>query len=222
MPRLVSNKSVALNKSDFFGLSRDEPTVPTQTSVLTTFWSPLRAESETDAQLLALAQRGDRAAFDRLRNRHEAVVRRWIFYRVGQAPLDDVLQDVWLACWQSLPRYAGRALFTTWLHRIVSNKCADYRRRAPIGEISQEDLIDEPLCEESAYSQIELRDVLRDLMVDLNESQREVIELYYGGGLTLQEIANALERNLSTVKQQFYRGHERVTRRLKNSEGQSL
>lgn len=200
-----------MNDADFSPPNRDKRIVQT----IAALWPFGSAERESDDALLKRVQRGDRVAFDLLRRRHEPTVRRWVLHRVPNGMVDDVVQDVWLACWQSLPRYAGRARFTTWLHRIVLNKCADCCRRAPVGEVLQDDVLDEPAIEELAYRKIDLQDALRDLMVDLNESQREVIELYYGGGLTLQEIADALNRNLSTVKQQFYRGHERVARRMK-------
>lgn len=48
------------------------------------------------------------------------------------------------------------------------------------------------------------------LLAELEETQREVIELYYYAQLTLAEIATVLERNLNTVKYQFYRAHSEL------------
>jgi RNA polymerase sigma factor (sigma-70 family) len=48
----------------------------------------------------------------------------------------------------------------------------------------------------------------------LPEAQREVVELYYYAELTLPEIATSLNRNLNTVKYQFYRAHQAVAREL--------
>ena len=50
------------------------------------------------------------------------------------------------------------------------------------------------------------------------EAQREVLDLYYWAELTLPEIARALNRNLNTVKYQFYRGHDLVAQGMAGME----
>jgi RNA polymerase sigma-70 factor (ECF subfamily) len=43
---------------------------------------------------------------------------------------EDALQDTWLAAWQSLPGFEGRASLRTWLYRIATNRCLNARRSA--------------------------------------------------------------------------------------------
>ena len=55
---------------------------------------------------------------------------------------------------------------------------------------------------------------VRSVLTLLASEQREVVEMYYYAELSLPEIAVALERNLNTVKYQFYRAHTLIERAL--------
>lgn len=63
---------------------------------------------------------------------------------------------------------------------------------------------------EELYAAAEARETVRIVVDTLPTAQREVLDLYYWAELTLPEIANVLNRNLNTVKYQFYRGHDLV------------
>ncbi len=176
----------------------------------------LRRGSPEDAQIAA-ARRGDRAAFDALVRAHGPRLRGFLMARVGPEAVEDVTQDVWTACWLALPSFTGRARFRAWLLGIAQHKCADYhrarqRRQAQEGDSLAEsgDVPDAGPSVEEMYAAAELRETVQGLLAHLPAPQREVLELYYYGELTLPEIAAALARNLNTVKYQFYRAHERV------------
>jgi len=53
------------------------------------------------------------------------------------------------------------------------------------------------------------------MLAQLTDTQREVLELYYFSQLNLPEIARALNRNLNTVKYQFYRAHSELACMMK-------
>src|SRR5581483_6666198 len=89
---------------------------------------------DPDAEDVARAGRGDRAAAARLIARHSAklltVARRMLG---GQAEAEDAVQDVFLKLWTHAARWRpGAAKFETWLYRVTLNACYDrLRRRAP-------------------------------------------------------------------------------------------
>lgn len=66
----------------------------------------------------------------------------------------------------------------------------------------------------SMENRVIIRESVRAALSKLQDAQREVVELYYYAELTLPEIAEALKRNLNTVKYQFYRAHDQVAREL--------
>src|SRR6201996_1138160 len=86
---------------------------------------------DLDAQDVAEAGGGDRAAAARLIARHSSrlltVARRMLG---GQAEAEDVVQDVFLKLWTHAARWRpGKAKFETWLYRVTLNACYDRLRR---------------------------------------------------------------------------------------------
>ncbi len=171
---------------------------------------------ESEEALIRAARRGERSAFDRLRAMYDENVRAFVLMQAGQAGSEDIVQDAWLAAWKGINRFDGRARFKTWLFSIAMHKCQDYlrtqRRQARLNDASE--LSEESSAIEPAYHAIDVRISLRAAVQKLPEEQREVICMYYYHELTLGEIARLLERNLSTVKYQFYKAHQRVEQEL--------
>src|ERR1700761_5810592 len=88
---------------------------------------------DPDAEDVAKAGRGDRAAAARLVARHSpklfALARRMLGVQ-GEA--EDAVQDVFLKLWTHAPRWQpGAAKFETWLYRVALNACYDRLRRRP-------------------------------------------------------------------------------------------
>lgn len=83
-----------------------------------------------DDALIAAAQAGDTAALDALLRRHydriHAICRR---LAGNAADADDATQEAVLAIVRGLPRFDGRAAFTTWSYRVATNACLDELRR---------------------------------------------------------------------------------------------
>ena len=76
--------------------------------------APDEPMADSDEALMVRYAQGDVPAFERLYDRHEAPVYRFLLRSVGIAALaDDLLQDVWLSVIRSADRYEARALFTT-------------------------------------------------------------------------------------------------------------
>lgn len=174
-----------------------------------------RAAAATDERpLIRDARAGDRGAFDRLSSDHLETLRRFLKRRVPDSEVEDVLQETMVAAWEHIGTFAGPGRFRTWLFAICMNKVRDFWRR-------RQRYAPEPLDDDAAaafvqpeFAAIQLREALRELWLGFTESQQELLELYYGADLTLQEISNVLGRNLSTVKYQFYRAHELAAERL--------
>lgn len=134
--------------------------------------------------------------------------------RVRPDAVDDVMQDVWTACWVAMPKFAGRSRFKAWLYGIAVNKCIDHLRAGSRrNHASLEDVGDLP-DSGTPYDHVNDRDAVMTALEILPDNQREVVQLYYYADLTLPEIAAALKRNLNTVKYQFYRAHQQVAKEL--------
>ncbi len=129
---------------------------------------------------------------------------------------DDVYQETVLAAWEHLEKFTGPGRYRTWLFAICINKIKDYWRKQQrlSPEQSSADLEDAMSYVQSEFEAIDLKEALRELWGNFTPAQQELLELYYGAELTLQEISRVLGRNLSTVKYQFYRAHEQAAERI--------
>jgi RNA polymerase sigma-70 factor (ECF subfamily) len=185
--------------------------------------SNLRAEvhetPEMEAKLVREAAQGSRPAFDRLREIHSPGIRTFLGSRVGDPQVEDILQDVWIAAWTAMPRFRQGSQFKTWLFAICFNKYRDYcraQKRRP-----QTVQLDEGIQRASASdhaSALESSENVRSLLAQLSEEQREVLDLYYAGEMNLREVSEVLDRNLNTVKYQFYRGLANMERMLRQQD----
>ena len=162
-------------------------------------------------QLLVRAlKRGDAGAFDELVKIHSEALRRFISRRVQPADRDDVLQDTWLAVWESARSFDGDSLFRTWVFSVCFHKIQDYWRREQCRPPSQAIVDAEGKAAHipAEFARIELRESMRAVWEACTPDQRELLRMYYSDGLKLREISQVLNRNLNTVKYQFYRAHE--------------
>ena len=94
-----------------------------------------------DAWLIEKARAGDLQAFEVLVHRHRDRIYRVALRTLGSPEdAEDVTQDVVIQLWTGLGAFSGRSSFTTWLHRIVLNRCLNRRRGARrTGPLSESD-----------------------------------------------------------------------------------
>ena len=149
-----------------------------------------------DAELLQAIASGDRSAFDRLSRRHLDRAYGVALRMTGsRADAQDVVQDVFLRLWQRPDAWRpGQAQFSTWLYRVVVNRCLDLKRRPKGTDL---DSVEEPQ-DPDANAEDSLLDAERSRALDsavkqLPERQREAIVLTYTAGLRNAEAASAME-----------------------------
>ncbi len=188
-------------------------------NVLRQLTSKFRSGDDSESELVEAAQRGDRRAFDALVRAYERQLRGFLLRRIGSCAADDVLQETWLASWVALPRYTGRSRFKAWLFAIALHKCTDYLRARgrAAAELPLEEADVRGVAQKDWYAAADTKQTVRALLVSLPVEQKEVVELYYYAELTLAEIAELLDRNLNTVKYQFYRAHTQIEQGLNAS-----
>jgi RNA polymerase sigma-70 factor (ECF subfamily) len=149
-----------------------------------------------DAELLRAIAGGDRAAFDRLSRRHLDRAYGVALRMTGSsADAQDVVQDVFLRLWQRPDAWRpGQAQFSTWLYRVVVNRCLDLKRRPKGADLES---VEEPQAPD-ANAEDRLLDAERARALDgavnrLPERQRTAIVLTYTAGLRNAEAASAME-----------------------------
>lgn len=176
-----------------------------------------------DDELAAAARRGDRAAFNRLVGRYQGLAYN-VAYRVlhdGDAAAD-ATQEAFLAAFRRLDQYRGGS-FKAWLIRIVTNQCYDllrYQKRRPAASL--EALLlnpDDPVPAlerqtsehpDELFLRQELADWLQQIIDQLPPDQRVTLVLADVQGFSYEEIAQATDVELGTVKSRLSRARRRM------------
>lgn len=167
---------------------------------------------QSDQELIELIrEQRDQRAMAQLYDRYERPVYS-LAYRVlrEQRLAEDVVQDVFLGFWQRPVSYvADRGNFAPWILRVTRNRSIDVlrkrsRERSP-GPDEQAALFEERIVdpEPEPGEQVWSRAVagrVRLAVQQLNDAQRQVIELAYFSGMTQTEMAEYLDTPLGTIK----------------------
>jgi RNA polymerase sigma-70 factor (ECF subfamily) len=176
----------------------------------------------SDDELLARIALADEGAFRCLVERHIDRAYGLALRILGNAAdAEDVVQDTLLKVWTHRGRWeAGRAKFSTWLYRVVMNRCIDLRRQ-PRGE--DVDSIAEPADGHpdavSTLHRTEVTDLLEAAMTKVPEQQRLALILSYHQELSNSEIAEVMETTVPAVESLLKRGRQRLRELLRRSEG---
>jgi RNA polymerase sigma-70 factor (ECF subfamily) len=160
-------------------------------------WSVQAAELvDGDAELLQAIAGGDRLAFDRLSRRHLDRAYGVAMRMTGsRADAQDVVQDVFLRLWQRPDAWRpGQAQFSTWLYRVVVNRCLDLKRRPKGTDLdSVEEPQDPDANAEDSLLEAERNRALDGAVNQLPERQKAAIVLTYTAGLRNAEAASAMD-----------------------------
>ncbi len=127
--------------------------------------------------------------------------------RGNEADARDVVQETWLRASHSLPRFAGRSTFRTWLIGIAVNVCREWIRKRDRGREDPTDLEDAALFSEGSSSMrvTGTRIDLERSIAGLADGYREVLILHDIEGFTHQEIGEMLGTETGTSKSQLSR-----------------
>lgn len=156
------------------------------------------------ADLVKRAVAGDRRAFDDLYRSHVGAAHRLLTRLVGPVPeRDDLIQQVFLEAFRSLPGFRGDAAFATWLHRIVVNiayKHLRHQRRVRFEEIPEEMTSPAATPEQAARRQQELERAYAFLSA-IKPKKRIAFVLRMVEGMSLDEIGALVGANAPAVGQ---------------------
>lgn len=181
------------------------------------------AAATDDHDLVAAAQSGDRRALDTLLRRHydrvHAVCRR---IAGSSRDADDAAQEAMISIVRGLPRFDGRAQFSTWAYRIATNAALDElrrrKRRPALHVVGDEGTIPDavdPLAERQVTGVAD-RLAIDAALDQLPEEFRAAVVLRDVGDLDYAEIAEALGVPVGTVKSRIARGRAQLSTALGN------
>jgi RNA polymerase sigma-70 factor (ECF subfamily) len=192
-------------------------------------WGALVSDREIDRQLVTRAQQGDKQAFNLLVEKYQRKLARLLsrFIR-DPAEVEDVTQEAFIKAYRALPAFRGDSAFYTWLYRIGINTAKNYLmamgRRAPTStEVEAEDAegfeegeqlrdINTP---ESLLLSNEIAETVNSTIEELPEELRRAIQMRELEGMSYEDIAQAMDCPIGTVRSRIFRAREAIAERLR-------
>jgi len=192
-------------------------------------YSTLSASSKDDLNWVHAALNGDEKAFKLLFDKYKQALHFHLNKMVrDKEVIHDLIQEIFVKAFSNLASYQQGYAFSTWLYRIATNHTIDYLRKKKLSTMS----IDEPIVTKDGSTSIELQDIgaqadelilseqrnrlVHDALQSLPEKYRIVIEMRHMEEKSYQEIAEALDIPLGTVKAHIFRARELLFKYLKD------
>jgi RNA polymerase sigma-70 factor (ECF subfamily) len=176
---------------------------------------------DEDSELLDRLAAGDEVAFRALVERHIDRAYAIALRIVGNAAdAEDVVQDTMLKIWSHRGRWQhGRAKFSTWLYRVISNRCIDLRRKPRNENVETvPEVADSQPGAVEIIERNELNGMLELAMQRLPEQQRIAVILSYHEDMSNGEIAQVMDSTVAAVESLLKRGRQQLRQLLRKHE----
>ncbi len=184
--------------------------------------------ANADRELVKRVQAGDKQAFDVLVLKYQHKLVKLISrYVHDHAEALDVSQEAFIKAYRAIPNFRGDSSFYTWLYRIgintAKNHLVSQGRRPPDSDIDAQDAerydIESRLKDQESPEALAQRDQVQATVISaieqLPEDLRVAITLREFQGMTYEEIAQAMECPIGTVRSRIFRAREAIDRRLR-------
>lgn len=184
-------------------------------------------DHNNDSILVARVRNGDKQAFNLLVAKYQYRIRSLVSRLVAD-PLEqeDIVQDAFIKAYRAIGRFRGDSAFYTWLYRIAVNTAKHHlvsaMRRPPMQDIDAGDmaLVRTPprLVEDNTPETIRQNDQLvqtiKRAIDGLPEELRQAITLRELEGLSYEDIAEAMNCPIGTVRSRIFRAREAIQRAM--------
>ncbi len=186
------------------------------------------ATNLTDEQLVEQAVNENSEAFGEIVKRWERKIFALCFGMLAREDeARDAAQETFISAYKNLKNFRGDAKVSSWLHRIAVNQCLTVKRRAKTR--SESFLDDENNAEEKVFvapsrlspsratEQNERLKIIRQAVASLPADLRQIVVMKEFEEMTFQEISDALDLPLSTIKSRLYTALKQLRMKLERT-----
>lgn len=141
------------------------------------------------------------------------------YYMTGEPEAArDLTQESFLRAYKALDKFRGESSYYTWLYKIALNRCRTYlKKKGRERNISLDELEDsgwDP-SEDPPDNMLEIV-LVRKALASLASEHREILLLFYFDELRYEEIAEALDIPMGTVKSRLARAKSALKEAMGN------
>lgn len=187
--------------------------------------------ADSDALLVERTVAGDQKAFELLVIKYQRRIQRLIGRMVRDVDLvEDIAQETFIRAYRALGQFRGEAQFYTWLYRIAVNTAKkalmDLKRNPTVSENAYKSDDDDETSRvenelttsetpETVLASKEIASIINQAMLDLPEELREAITLREIEGLSYEEISDAMNCPIGTVRSRIFRAREAISAKVR-------
>jgi RNA polymerase sigma-70 factor (ECF subfamily) len=185
------------------------------------------ASGSTSVLVQRLAS-GDPEAVEELVRLYADDVYRFVYNQVGGSAQDaeDVVQETFVAALKAIRRFKGDSKLRTWLFSIAAHKAIDHRRRTSRHvEISTQDVViplpAEQVLPEQAVERFEVRQAVRQSLLQLPSHYRTALILKYVEEMPVREMALVMKRSIKSVESILVRARRLLAQIFEGKHGET-
>lgn len=170
------------------------------------------SDCSDEYELVLRAQRGDQLAFEKLYERYNARLSRYLIRMVGDDGIGcELTQETFLKAWRALLSLRDPTCFAHWLYRIATNCAYTYQNHAKlIRTISWDECAEHTATLSIAGPErlVEETELMKLVLARISPTYRPCFILYVIEKLSQREIADLLGIKLTSVSKYVSRGKE--------------
>ena len=167
-----------------------------------------------DELLVTLARSGDRKAANRLAARwYPRLMRTALRLLRDRSEAEEAVQEAWAGICRGWPRLSDPAMFPGWAFGILRRKCVDRIRKLQTDRSRTAPIDAAPEPSQAARGELQVE--IDQAMESLSPDHRLFALLYFGDGLSLNEIAAVTDVPVGTAKSRIFHARQHLRSRLK-------
>ena len=176
----------------------------------------------SDIELISTVLKGDQQAYALIVDRYQSFVFTLVLrYIKSREDAEEVAQDIFVKAYRALADFKGASKFSTWLYTIVTTTCISFlrKKKLDIHSLDNEKVLETIENRDSGMSANQVEQKSRIAMVNqaialLSPDDAEIVQLFYKGEQTLEEIARVLGIEANNVKVRLHRARTRLKEKM--------
>jgi RNA polymerase sigma-70 factor (ECF subfamily) len=182
-----------------------------------------RTDARVTPEVIQEAKAGSKRAFGMIVDQYQVFAYRVAFRLLGKTQeAEDIVQESFISLWKNFDRYRIEIKLTTWLYRIIVNRCLDYFKSTSVKQnknrvdITQAHTMADSNTPERELQNKELMNAILEATESLTPKQRTVFVLRDLEGLEVDEVCSILSISTGNLKSNLYYARLAMSEKLKS------
>jgi RNA polymerase sigma factor (sigma-70 family) len=177
---------------------------------------------QPDEQIINRVLKGEQSAFGLIVDKYKNYVFTLVLrFTQNREDAEEIAQDVFIKAYRSLADFRGDSKFSTWLFTITRTTCLSFLRKKKLDTVSLDNERTglQVGIRESGFSANGIEQKSKNAMLNqainmLSPDDAQVLNLFYKGDQSLEEIGQIMRLDPNTVKVKLHRARQRLKDKL--------